>query len=388
MPEAVVTQPTPGNPNSVAQVPPAPNEVSDSENEREEDSASAPSEAQPEEVEESEDTVSLNVQSKQDFKRVFRTLNVNFGNYFETQRINRPYCNTPKGNIPLLVLDGGEDPSWFDPKGGYFKTSDLPPKKSAVLPPDSTPNVATQRPPYFTFKNPQVKELLEAKPLEKAVLDSLAFTDSTPVGIKSSPHVNLDTLLRSGMYDFLIVDKLFQIMFDLLGMAQTDSVSGDTGGSLELLKEVMSLAAQTSLKASHCVTAAFVANRVALRESVLDKFASHEDSREVLRGSSFASKDLFGPIPDSLKDKLSASNGEWFMFTTKASKPSGTSQTPKRRTTSSTSAAKRRKVAAHIAYDLQRPQSMPTPSTSSGSNFRRQGKPMGRGFQKKRGGYN
>ena len=64
MPEAVVTQPTPGNPNSVAQVPPAPNEVSDSENEREEDSASAPSEAQPEEVEESEDTVSLNVQSK------------------------------------------------------------------------------------------------------------------------------------------------------------------------------------------------------------------------------------------------------------------------------------------------------------------------------------
>ena len=43
MPEAVVTQPTPGNPNSVAQVPPAPNEVSDSENEREEDSASVPS---------------------------------------------------------------------------------------------------------------------------------------------------------------------------------------------------------------------------------------------------------------------------------------------------------------------------------------------------------
>ena len=44
--------------------------------------------------------------------------------------------------------------------------------------------------------------------------NSLAFTDSTPVGVKSSPHVNIDTLLRSGMYDFLIVDKLFQIMFN------------------------------------------------------------------------------------------------------------------------------------------------------------------------------
>ena len=70
------------------------------------------------------------------------------------------------------------------------------------------------------------------------------------MGIKSSPHVNLDTLLRSGMYDFLIVDKLFQIMFDLLRMAQTEGVSGDNKGSLELLKEVMSLAAQTSLKGS------------------------------------------------------------------------------------------------------------------------------------------
>ena len=97
---------------------------------------------------------------------------------------------------------------------------------------------------------------------------TLAFTDSTPVGIKSSPHVNLDTLLRSGMYDFLIVDKLFQIMFDLLRMAQTEGVSGDNKGTLELLKEVMSLAAQTSLKASNCISAAFVVNRVALRETV------------------------------------------------------------------------------------------------------------------------
>ena len=150
----------------------------------------------------------------------------------------------------------------------------------------------------------------------------------------------------------------------------------------------MSLAAQTSLKASHCVSAAFVANRVALRETVLDKFTSHDNSREILRGSSFASKDLFGPLPDCLKDKLSAPNGERFMFAAKSTTPSGSSQPTKRRGSGSTSAPKRKKVAAHVAYDLQRPQFMSAPSTSSGSNFRRQGKSKGRGFQKKRGGYN
>ena len=134
LPGSVSTQPA-----TVAPLPPAPSvqgvEVSDSEVDREDDTASVASEGHPEDIEEPEDLVSLNVQSKQDFKRVFRTLNVNFGDYFETQRVNRPYCNNPKGNIPLLVLDVGEDPSWFNPEGGYFKNSNLPPQKSAFFTP-------------------------------------------------------------------------------------------------------------------------------------------------------------------------------------------------------------------------------------------------------------
>ena len=217
-------------------------------------------------------------------------------------------------------------------------------------------------------------------------MDSLAFVDSTPVGIKGSPHANIDTLLRSGMYDFLILDKLFQIMFDILRMSQTENLSGVNGGSLDLLKEVMSLAAQTSLKTSQCISAAFVANRVALRESVLDRFVSHENSREVLRGSSFASKELFGPIPDCLKDKLSALNGERFMFK-KPTSQSGSSLPTKRRATGYTNAPKKKvTVAPRASYEPQRPLSMATTSTP-GSNFRRPGKSKGRGFQKKRGGY-
>ena len=77
----------------------------------------------------------------------------------------------------------------------------------------------------------------------------------------------------------------------------------------------MGLAAQTSLKASKCISAAFVANRVALWEIVLNKIDAHENFGFFLRESSFASKELFGPLPCSLKDKLTALNGKRFIFT-------------------------------------------------------------------------
>ena len=69
-------------------------------------------------------------------------------------RVKRPYCANPKGNIPMLILDSAidsEEPSWFYPKDGYFKNADLPPKKSAILPPGFTPNVATQSSLFFVY---------------------------------------------------------------------------------------------------------------------------------------------------------------------------------------------------------------------------------------------
>ena len=190
--------------------------IQNNENEDDPDTSSAQPDVEPEEL------VSLNAQSKQDFKRIFKLLNVNFNQYFDNNNVKGRYAITPKANIPYLMLDYGEDPSWFYPSDGFFKTTDLPPKKTNILPPNFSANVATQTPKYFSFTDPKIKELLEAKPLEKAILDSLAFSDSTPINLKSSPHTNLDTLLRSGMYDFLILDKLFHFMFELLEMVKTE----------------------------------------------------------------------------------------------------------------------------------------------------------------------
>ena len=178
---------------------------------------------------------------------------------------------------------------------------------------------------------------------------------------------------------------MFKFMFDLVGMCESEgSCTGDT---FDLLKGVMGLTAQTSLKASQCFSAVFVANRVALRELVLDKFDSQSSSREALRGSSFASKELFGPLPDSLKTMLSAPNGERFMFTPKSSQPCPTPSTSKRQAPSAPPPPKRRKTSP-AAYALQRPQSAYLPASTPGTNFRRPGgKSRGKGFQKKRGGY-
>ena len=305
--------------------------------------------------------------------------------------------------MPLLILDNNDDPSWFFPQDGHFANNVLPPRKSNIFPPDFNANVATQRPPCFSFKDQKLKDLFEAKQLDKAILDSLAFSDSNPIGIKSSPLTNIDTLLRSIMFDFMIIDKLFTFMVDVHKLAKLE-ISASPGNpdspTFSLLFDIMSLAARTSLKASQFLTAAFVANRVALRETVLDKFEAHESSRETLRGGPFASKNLFGPLPEHFKEKLNAQHGERFMFTLKSS--SSNSGSSKRRGSGISTAPKKRKViprqTPQFPQFFQSPQNFqsyapqgaftkaPTPSYSQ--NFQNlKNKARGRGYPKKRGGY-
>ena len=346
---------------------------------------------------------SLNTQCKNDFKRVFKQLQTLFPDDFDTHKLNRAYCTNPS-STPLLVLDYKDDPSWFYPEDGHFPTNVLPPSRSKIFPPDFNINVAIKRPPYFSFKDSKIKELLEAKPLDKALLDSLAFVDSNPIGIKSFPSSNIDSLLRVVMYDFMIMDKLFTFMVDLLQLSKLEFAANSAGGRCEspafdLLTDVMSIAARTSLKASQFLTAAFIANRVALRDSVLEKFSAHETSKETLRGSSFASKNLFGPLPDQFKDKLNAPHGERFMLSLKSH--SGSSLSAKRRGSVTSLPHKRRKIPITQSFQssaFQRLQGTPAkvhPSRSTAPNFQNfqsfqntRGKSQARGFQKRRGGYN
>ena len=300
--------------------------ASSSDDASDSDDASNPPAQYPSDNEASEDT-SLNTQMKNDFKNVFKKLSILFPESFESETTNRPYCISANQSKPKLILDKEDDPSWFSPKDGSFPSKILPPRKSKPHPPDFKPNVFSTRPKLFSIRDSNFKEFLESNQLDKAELDSLVFVDSNTISIKHLPHCNVDSLLKDILYDFLIMDKLFNFVFDLVNLAKMEISDPNTSTpdfpTLDLIFEIMSLAARTSLRASQLLTAAFVANRTAIRDVVLDKFEGHETSKENLRGSPFDSKDLFGPIPDSLKDKLTAQYGQRFMLSlTKPSKSS------------------------------------------------------------------
>ena len=246
----------------------------------------------------------------------------------------------------MLILEKDDGPSWFSPKDGSFPSSALPPKKSNPHPPDFLANVYSKRPNLFSFKDPNFKELFESKSMDKAVLDSLVFKDSTPIGLKASP-ANIDYMLRDIMAKFELYDNM--------------SAESPT---LDLIFEIMSLAARTSLKASQTLTAAFVANRTAIRDAVLEKFEGHDTSKENLRGSPFDSKNLFGPNPDSLKEKLNAQHGERFMLHLPRSKSSPSNKLSFNFTAP---APKKSKPQSNQNYRFSSPQlsSKPTPQWSN-----------------------
>ena len=62
----------------------------------------------------------------------------------------RAYSSESGNNMPLLILDNVDDPSWFYPKDGHFANNVLPPRKSNIFLPDFNANVATQRPLAFS----------------------------------------------------------------------------------------------------------------------------------------------------------------------------------------------------------------------------------------------
>merc|ERR1712121_477258 len=69
---------------------------------------------------------------------------------------------------------------------------------------------------------------------------------------------------------------------------------------MEVLKLVV-LIAEGSQRSGQSQLAAFVTNKLALRDVVLGKLTFQPTSKHILRGSSFLSPNLFGPLPESFK---------------------------------------------------------------------------------------
>ena len=269
------------------------------------------------------------------YKDCHKMLGEEFGDHFYTKTKNLPYYKNPQGedsknyfktpsSIPLLKIDPDLEGSWFDPKDKenpsdrttYWKSSTPFPSKSRITPKEY-PLKAPPRNPYIHVENENLRLLLEAPVFKSISLDHSAFNVSS-IDVTNNPHTTLDALIRNSMMDNFTVDEYLKLLFEIIPkLSLTSASQADKSQLLALAMEVFIMVAECNQRSGQAQLAAYVSNKLALRDVVLDKFSSQNTSRDILRGSSFLSHNLFGPLPESFSESLKSSTNRELRFTRK-----------------------------------------------------------------------
>ena len=232
--------------------------------------------------------------------------------HFHSREINLPYYRNPKSdeaktyfkspnNIPLLKLVPDLKGSWFDPPNKedhqdittYWNGNTKFPRKARMTPPEYLLK-APPRAPYFHIEDPNLKLLLEAPIFKSIDLDHSAF-ESSACDVTNSTFTNLDSLLRSSLLDNFTLDEYLKLIMEMIPKVAEEHLesNGEPLHTLELLMRVVVLAAESNQRSGQAQTATFIANKVALRDFVFNKFVTHPVSRNILRGSNFLRDKLF-----------------------------------------------------------------------------------------------
>ena len=297
--------------------------VSDSD-----DQTSENSDMDLDDMDENNNNVESNIKSSgsrlKAFKECHKILGEIFSGSFHSKAQNLPYYKNPRGDVPLLKIDPDITGSWFDPPDkenptdstSYWKSSTPFPRKSRVTPKDY-PLKAPPKNPYTHIENEALKQLLEAPIFKSINLDHSAF-DVSSVDVTNNPHTNLDALIRSSMMDNFTIDEYLKLLLEIVPKLSLTSTSQvDRQKLLDLAMEVMVIIAECNQRSGQTQVATYVSNKLALRDVVLNRFSSQNTSRDILRGSSFLSHDLFGPLPESFSESLKSSSNKGLRFTRK-----------------------------------------------------------------------
>ena len=123
----------------------------------------------------------------------------------------------------------------------------------------------------------------------------------------------MDRFFRDQLTDNLITDEFIDTTEKLVNLglnipknnpgASDDSLIDLLVKNLELISTSVILSAASNLRGRHTILASIVKNKLTLRDEVLKAHnggAGSAHTKEVLRGSSFFSADLFGALPESL----------------------------------------------------------------------------------------
>lgn len=232
--------------------------------------------------------------------------------------------------MPFLKVRPSLKNSWLDPPHKEDPSDTVKiwsseakfPTKTRVVPVDSNIR-APKRIPHFSVIDESLSKFLLAPAFSSAILDHDAFNLSSS-DVSASPHTTIDVLLRSAQLDNYLQDEYLDIILDVLPkLMDTLRVRGDdfvaeATSHVDLLRKVTTFAAETNQRSGQSILAALTSNKLALRDSVLNRFTAHPSSRAVVRGSSFLSHNLFGPLPESFKSSLRLAGSEGKRLTSKS----------------------------------------------------------------------
>ena len=225
--------------------------------------------------------------------------------------------------------------TWLDPphkkaptdSTTYWEHGTSFPKKTQIAPKvfKDSHMKAPPRISYYTIVDESLRGLLEAPGFKSVHLDQDAFNHAS-LDVSSSPHTNLDSLIRLSMLDSFTMEEFLSMAIDLTCKASSqDFTEEDRIAHQDLLLRVLVYASECSHRSTQAQLAAFVANKLALRDTVLTKFSAQSSSREILRGTSFLSPELFGPLPESFKASLMSAHSKEHRFSIKTGSGKGVS---------------------------------------------------------------
>ena len=216
-----------------------------------------------------------------------------------------------RGSKKLLV-NPILDQTWFDPnhcvnrsdKTKIWKPKTEFPKVGSPYAPGCT-NKPGSRPKDIYVVNDNLRELLNAKKIGEVNLDPKIFPmRKNDCNITNHPFTTVDALIRAALYDSYVTDEFINILMDLIdGIIDSyaSSVPNLDLGPLNFVIKVLSSTSFSNQRSIANISAAFVSNKLALRNYVLNRFFIPPYTAEILKNSNFACEGVFGEFPESFK---------------------------------------------------------------------------------------
>ena len=257
-----------------------------------------------------------------------------FLDFIEIESDNRARSFSSSKVLPKIKLLPNIKGTWLDTPKPVFKSDEIgswpkdtkfPTADKSLLPNNNILKIPSPIP--VLIHDEILRDFLEGKSLldgDKVQLPSFAFEPSSLNVDRSSNFALFDSLSRKGLLENFITDQLIdkQLKFVRDILSNWDELTNHTflKRMIATLENLTMLSFQSSLRAQQYMIALFVTNKKAFRKYILDQCNGSEDTKDILKGTCFATPTLFGDIPESFLKKFDNSAFQFNRYVLRPSK--------------------------------------------------------------------